>query len=178
MGASRRALVAFTGFGSISTSPIRRSWTSAKQPFANSCHATASTGCFGGAPTSIVRRLHMSSSLPTRSPGRAFSPQHGPGRKHQRSIELVDWQQELLRHHPRPLLRGLIHSDGCRFINTGRGGWTCPRYVFNHKSEGILQIFCAACDELGLRYTFAPSTVYVSRKLDVARMDQFIGPKA
>jgi hypothetical protein len=105
-------------------------------------------------------------------------PQHGPGKKHQRSIELVEWQQDVLRRHPKPLLRGLIHSDGCRFINTGRGGWTCPRYVFNNKSEGILRIFCAICDELGLRYTFAPNTVYVSRKADVARLDEFIGPKA
>jgi hypothetical protein len=104
-------------------------------------------------------------------------PQHGPGRKHQRSIELVDWQWDVLRRHPKPLLRGLIHSDGCRFINTGRGGWSCPRYVFNNKSQGILQIFCAVCDELGLRYTLAPNTVYVSRKADVARMDEFIGPK-
>jgi hypothetical protein len=105
-------------------------------------------------------------------------PQHGAGPKHQRPIALVDWQQELLRRHPKPLLRGLIHSDGCRFINTGRGGWSCPRYVFNNKSEGIRRIFCAACDELALRYTFAPNTVYVSRKKDVARLDEFVGPKA
>jgi hypothetical protein len=30
---------------------------------------------------------------------------------------------------------------------------------------------------LGLRYTFAPSTVYVSRKADVALLDEFVGPK-
>ena len=29
----------------------------------------------------------------------------------------------------------------------------------------------AVCDELGLRYTFAPNTVYFSRKGDVARLD-------
>jgi hypothetical protein len=105
-------------------------------------------------------------------------PQHGPGRKHLRSIRLADWQQGLLRRHPEALLRGLIHSDGCRFINTGRGGWTCPRYVFNNKSDDIRQIFCDACDVLDLHYTFAPRAVYVSRKADVARLDEFIGPKA
>jgi DNA-binding transcriptional regulator YiaG len=104
-------------------------------------------------------------------------PQHGPGRKHERPIELVDWQQRLLEKHPDRLLRGLIHSDGCRFINTGRGGWTCPRYSFSNRSEGILQIFCDACDQMDLHWTLAPHTVYVSRKADVARMDEFIGPK-
>jgi hypothetical protein len=105
-------------------------------------------------------------------------PQHGPGRKHLRPIRLADWQQALVLRHPQGLLRGLIHSDGSRFINTGRGGWRCPRYVFNNKSADIRQIFCDACDVLGLRYTFAPRAVYVSRKADVARLDEFIGPKS
>jgi hypothetical protein len=105
-------------------------------------------------------------------------PQHGPGRKYQREIALVPWQQALVRHHAKALLRGLIHSDGCRFINTGRGGWTCPRYVFNNKSDDIRRIFSEACALLGLRHTFAPRAVYVSRKADVARMDEFIGPKS
>jgi hypothetical protein len=105
-------------------------------------------------------------------------PQHGPGKKHERPIRLTDWQRAVLGREPELLLRGLIHSDGSRFINTGRGGWRCPRYVFNNKSDDICQIFCEACDELGLRYTFAPRTVYVSRKSDVARMDLFIGPKS
>jgi hypothetical protein len=104
-------------------------------------------------------------------------PQHGPGRKHQRPILLTDWQRELLQRHPGLILRGLIHSDGSRFINTGSGGWSCPRYVFNNKSEDILGIFCDACDVLGLHYTFAPRAVYVSRKADVALLDLFVGPK-
>jgi hypothetical protein len=104
-------------------------------------------------------------------------PQHGPGRKHERPILLTYWQREQLQRHPGLLLRGLIHSDGSRFINTGRGGWSCPRYVFNNKSEDIRRIFCDACDVLGLRYTFAPRAVYVSRKADVALLDLFVGPK-
>jgi hypothetical protein len=105
-------------------------------------------------------------------------PQHGPGRKHERTIELVGWQEALVRLHAQSLLRGLIHSDGCRFINTGRGGWTCPRYVFNNKSDDIRRIFAEACAMLGLRNTFTPRAVYVSRKADVLRMDEFVGPKA
>ncbi len=105
-------------------------------------------------------------------------PQHGPGMKHQRRIELVDWQAELVERDPRPLLRGLIHSDGCRAINTGRGGWRHPRYSFSNRSHDILDIFIRACEVAGLRYTTCPHTVYVSRKADVARMDEFVGPKA
>jgi hypothetical protein len=142
------------------------------------------------APRNRVHRLLRTSNLtndpePSLVEVSAYSrawpclfPQHGPGRKHEREIRLVAWQEALVRRHPRSLLRGLIHSDGCRFINTGRGGWTCPRYVFNNKSDDIRRIFSEACDLLDLRHTFAPRAVYVSRKADVLRMDEFIGPKA
>lgn len=103
-------------------------------------------------------------------------PQHGPGRRHQRLIELTDWQEALVALYPQLLLRGLIHSDGCRFINTGTN-WVKPRYSFSNRSDDIRRIFCKACDLLGLRCTMAPNTVYVSRKADVEILDSFIGPK-
>jgi hypothetical protein len=103
-------------------------------------------------------------------------PQHGPGLKHRRTIRLTNWQRVLVRKYPARLLRGLIHSDGCRFINSGRN-WTCPRYSFSNRSGDIMRIFCDACDILELHYTFAPRTVYVSRKADVMRLDEFVGPK-
>jgi hypothetical protein len=107
-----------------------------------------------------------------------FFPQHGPGKKHERPIELTEWQWELVRKRPDLLLRGLLHSDGCRFTNTGRGGWAHPRYSFNNRSDGIRSIFCAACDLLGLRWTASGErTIYVSRKDDVALLDLFVGPK-
>jgi hypothetical protein len=48
-------------------------------------------------------------------------PQHGPGRKHERRIELAGWQQDLVDLDPRPLLRGLLHSDGCQVLNWVNG---------------------------------------------------------
>jgi len=105
-------------------------------------------------------------------------PQHGSGKKHHRSIALLMWQQELVDRWPEYLLRGLIHSDGCRFQNTGRGGWSHPRYSFSNLSADIKAIFCDACDRLGLRWTRAGSTtIYVSRKADVAVLDRYVGPK-
>jgi hypothetical protein len=104
-------------------------------------------------------------------------PQHGLGPKHAREIKLTDWQQRLVARWPALLLRGLIHSDGCRFINTGRA-WTHPRYSFANKSDDIKRIFCDACDLMGLHWTASgEKTIYVSRKADVAVLDQFVGPK-
>lgn len=111
-------------------------------------------------------------------------PQHGPGTKHTRPIFLSRWQQALAERWPDQLLKGLIQSDGCRFINVGRGGWRQPRYSFTNLSTDITSIFCSACDCLGLRWTTAfPKSesagikVYVSRKADVAKLDEFVGPK-
>jgi hypothetical protein len=105
-------------------------------------------------------------------------PQHGSGRKHERRIELSAWQRELVARNPQLLLRGLIQSDGCRFINTGRG-WRCPRYTFSNVSDDIRRIFCDACDLMRLHWTASgEKTIYVSRKADVATLDRFVGPKA
>jgi hypothetical protein len=72
---------------------------------------------------------------------------------------------------PRLLLRGLIHSDGRRFVNTGRDGWRAPRYAFSSLSPDIRAIFTDACVQLGVRPTTSGSTVYVSRKDDVEMLD-------
>ncbi len=111
-------------------------------------------------------------------------PQHGPGPKHTRPIFLSAWQQALAKRWPGQLLKGLIQSDGCRFTNTGRGGWRHPRYAFSNVSTDITSIFCSACDCLGLLWTAAfprsesaAVSIYVSRKADVARLDEFVGPK-
>jgi hypothetical protein len=54
----------------------------------------------------------------------------------------------------------------------------CPRYSFSNLSIDIKRIFCEACDQLGLHWTTAPpKSIYVSRKADVARLDEFVGPK-
>jgi hypothetical protein len=102
--------------------------------------------------------------------------QHGSGKKHKRQIALADWQEELVDRWPEQLLRGLIHSDGCRFQNSGTN-WSWPRYAFNQVSDDIREIFCQACDRVGVYWTPAKNTIYVSRKADVAILDELIGPK-
>jgi hypothetical protein len=129
-----------------------------------------SGGFANSAPRSNVELSVYSKALP------CLFPQHGAGRKHERTIALEEWQRRLVERHPDQLLRGLIHSDGCRFVNTGRN-WRHPRYSFSNASDDIRTIFCDACDLLGIRWTTAPRTVYVSRVADVARVDGFVGPK-
>jgi hypothetical protein len=109
-------------------------------------------------------------------------PQHGLGRKHLRPIVLTAQQQRLVDKHPKPFLRGLIHSDGTRIIAVERKGNAvrhAPRYGFSNMSKDILGLFMAACDCVGVRYT-QPSykQVAIYRKASVALMDEFVGPKS
>jgi hypothetical protein len=110
-------------------------------------------------------------------------PQHGPGRKHERPIELAEWQSKIVRRHPHQFLRGLFHSDGCRVTNVAvnRTGqrYEYPRYFFTNASEDIRELCCAALQQVGVRYT-QPSerVISVARACSVAYLDRFIGPKA
>jgi hypothetical protein len=110
-----------------------------------------------------------------------FFPQHGPGPKHARPIELVEWQQRIVSVHPRPFVRGLIHSDGTRIIATERKGSyvrRAPRYVFSNRSEDILGLFRAACDALEVHCTrSSQKQISIYSKAAVARLDEFVGPK-
>jgi len=103
--------------------------------------------------------------------------QHGPGRKHHRQIRLESWQEKHVDAAPESLLRGLIHSDGCRVVANDRGV-ASVRYHFSNRSEDIKAIYCAALDRLEIPWT-RPSAkdIAVYRKAATARMDEFIGPK-
>jgi hypothetical protein len=104
-------------------------------------------------------------------------PQHGPGRKHERRIELAGWQQDLVDLDPRPLLRGLLHSDGCRVLNWVNGT-PYPRYHFTNVSPDIRAIFGRACDALGIEWRpHNRWSLSVARRGSVALLDGFVGPK-
>jgi hypothetical protein len=114
-------------------------------------------------------------------------PQHGAGRKHLRRIVLQPWQERIaLDRHPRQLLRGLIHSDGCRVINwvMGRGQdgpkrYTYPRYRFSNESDDIRGIFVEACHRVGVECRAnRRNSISVARRDGVRELDAFIGPKS
>ena len=108
-------------------------------------------------------------------------PQHGTGPKHRRPIKLEPWQTSVARRHPGRLLRGLIHSDGCRVTNRVRGArktYSYPRYLFANQSVDIQQIFTDACDQLGVQWRHdGPWDISVARRQSVAILDRHVGPK-
>jgi hypothetical protein len=104
-------------------------------------------------------------------------PQHGPGPKHKRKIELEPWQQEIVGAQPEQFIRGLIHSDGCRVRNRVNGK-DYTRYFFCQVSEDIKALFCRSLDQLGIHYTRNDhKNVSIARRPDVARLDEFVGAK-
>jgi hypothetical protein len=113
-------------------------------------------------------------------------PQHAPGLKHERSIVLEPWQQDLVNADPRPLIRGLLHSDGWRGTNwTTRtvGGttkkYTYPRYQFSNRSADIRRIFTDALDQLGIAWRRSNEwTISIARRDAVSKLDEFVGPKS
>lgn len=123
-------------------------------------------------------------------------PQHGPGKKHDRRILLEKWQREIVDAEPEALVRGLIHSDGCRLINRIRRrssdgetkSYEYPRYQFTNVSTDITGLLTTTLDRLGVTWRAQvrkPSdprrrnmhVISVSRRDAVARMDAFVGPK-
>jgi len=117
-----------------------------------------------------------------------FFPQAGEGAKHNRSIQLDFWQKRIVIDHPLELFRGLYHSDGSRFDNVVNGK-AYPRYQFTNVSTDIIQIFCDACDRLGIHWTSKirppkdqnhhPSIdIFISKRKDVAYLDSVIGAKS
>lgn len=97
-------------------------------------------------------------------------PQHGPGRKHDRLIELESWQEDLVIEEPQALIRGLIHSDGCGVMSV--------RYHCSNMSEDIKDIFCGALDLLEIPWTRPDDRgIAIYRKSATARLDEFVGPK-
>lgn len=110
-----------------------------------------------------------------------FFPQHGPGRKHERAIELADWQRLITHSHPREFVRGLIHSDGARFENPVRRGerrYWYTRYWFANHSAHIRGLLCEHLDLLGIAWRpVGRWNISIARREAVAALDTFVGPK-
>lgn len=116
-------------------------------------------------------------------------PQHGAGKKHDRPIVLEGWQRELVARHPWELVRGLIHSDGCRVTNWTtrvvrgeRRRYEYPRYFFTNTSVDIIGLYTGTLDALGVEWRHLgqsrrAQTISVARRGSVALLDEFVGPK-
>ena len=104
-------------------------------------------------------------------------PQHGPGKKHARRIELEPWQRQLVDAAPWAFLRGCIRSDGCCFINrTGR--YEYLSYDFCNRSEDIRGLFIEACGRVGVACRPTGDRVRIYGRAAVALMLANVGIKA
>jgi len=112
-------------------------------------------------------------------------PQHGPGRKHERALGMAQWQREIWEAYPASFLRGLFHSDGCRAKNWTRRRvagemkrYDYPRWQFTNHSAEIRGWCCEALDLVGIAWRRSNwKTISVSKRADVAQLDERIGPK-
>lgn len=104
-------------------------------------------------------------------------PQHGPGVKHHRRIELEAWQRRLVDEAPWAFLRGLTHSDGCFFINrTGRYAYLSVDFC--NASIDVRELFAAACDRVGVRCRRTGRRVRIYGREGVREFAAFVGLKS
>ena len=139
-------------------------------------------------PTSSVFCVHYQGCTMVKSTSKHWPclfPQHGPGRKHTRKIELEQWQVVIVQKYPGEFAKGLFHSDGWRGVNrvrrplaAGDRWYEYPRYLFDNQSHDILRLCGEALDLLGVTWRYSrPKTISVARREAVARLDEFVGPK-
>jgi hypothetical protein len=103
-------------------------------------------------------------------------PQHGPGKKHERAIVLEGWQQAHVDAAPWALLRGLLWSDGCSFVNrTGRYAYLS--FDFSNRSHDILGLFAATCDAVGVAYRRYERHIRIYRRASVVLVEANVGLK-
>ncbi|HLY48897.1 MAG TPA: hypothetical protein VKR21_06845 [Solirubrobacteraceae bacterium] len=146
------------------------------------CHAIESITGRRPSPTPHPGGARCVVIQSTWAPWIVLFPQHGPGRKHLRRIELHEWQLKVVEDAPGLFLRGLIHTDGWRSVNRvhvkGKD-YEYPRYQFSNRSDDIRRLFTDACDALGVQWRrWARYHISVARRESVALLDSFIGPKA
>jgi len=103
-------------------------------------------------------------------------PQHGAGKKHDRAIVLEPWQEELVAAAPWALLRGLIRSDGCVFVNR-TGKYEYESYDFANVSREILELFADTCSRVGVECRTYDKRVRIYRRASVALMLEHVGRK-
>ncbi len=104
-------------------------------------------------------------------------PQHGPGKKHERSIVLERWQKGKVEAAPWAFIRGCIYSDGCSFVNV-TGPYRYLAYEFRNYSSDIRGLFAEACDRVGVQYRANGTRVRINRRASVALMRDQVGIKA
>lgn len=107
-------------------------------------------------------------------------PQHGPGKKHARDISLHDWQWDIVWEEPECFIKGLIDSDGCRYIHkqTIKGKtYAYPMYSFTNKSLDIINMYIRVMAKLDISTKPTQNksgiiNVFTNKAVDVEKLDK------
>lgn len=106
-----------------------------------------------------------------------YFPQHGPGKKHDRKIELSDFQIKNIDYGN--LMRGLFVSDGSYYLAVKK----YERYNFTNKSLEIINIFrdCLNHFDILHKWRIKPNGIYIveiQKKSEVIKMKEIVGVKS
>jgi len=95
---------------------------------------------------------------------------------HLRSLALESWQAELVAAAPWRFIRGCIRSDGCVFINR-TGPYEYLSYGCANYSQDLLELLESTCLSVGLRPRRSTRAIRLNRRVDVARLLEYVGRK-
>jgi hypothetical protein len=180
----------YLGDGYISEGPRTqrlRLHLDAKYPKTNADVSALLERCFPGnvVGTAATRAIDGAVGHPDDSRGvlcssRLHFPQHGPGKKHERRIILESWQRVLVDRASLSLVRGLIRSDGCAFINRP-GPYEYLSYDFSNYPKDIVDLFVWACSRVGIATRINQHkrrwAVRINQRTSVALMEWHVGLK-
>lgn len=103
-------------------------------------------------------------------------PHEGIGRKHNRKIELSEWQKQII--DPVGIVKGLFFSDGCYYYDTHNKKYM---YNFNNRSNDIIGILVTYLAVLKINYNvmkYEEKTILtVKTQSDVKLLHDLIGDK-
>lgn len=108
-------------------------------------------------------------------------PQHGKGRKHDRKISLKRWQLRLVTRYPKDFIRGLLHTDGCRYVSkikTRKRVYSYSNYAFSNKSSDIHRLFVRSCELIGVKTRRAGCNTVITQRGSVLLLDGFVERKS
>jgi hypothetical protein len=106
-----------------------------------------------------------------------YFPQHGLGKKHNRKIELSDFQRKNINHSQ--LLKGLWVTDGSFYLIKKK----YEAYNFTNKSLDIISLFEECLLELGIKYRKRLKNnglwiVEIMKRTEVNKMKDIVGVKS
>lgn len=86
-------------------------------------------------------------------------------------IQLRNWQQKTADSEAESLIRGLIHSDGCRYLNSivhktrsGQKTYRYPTYSFANRSADVFKIMRRALEAIDVGYYATERAIFIARR--------------